>query len=286
MTKKRRVRLTEGTVRYVIRQRQKGKSSLHIATELGISPQYVRKLWAKFQDTGMIPVLYKAGRPRKTITRDMVTVVLDHYAKMPAGVVRLACRIRETNQDISFCDVYNIMRSENMVTPSPAKSKRRKWVRYERRYSNAMWHVDWHMIKDSRLKGLNLIVFLDDASRCVTGFGVFQDATSENAALVLRRAISESTAPAQMLSDNGRCFAGGKIGGPKKRWTPTVFEEELLANNIVLITTRPHHPQTNGKLERFFRTFESEFVHFERVEEFMEFYNERRTHFSLDIKNG
>ena len=45
-------------------------------------------------------------------------------------------------------------------------------------------------------------------------------------------------------------------------------------------------PRTNGKLERFFRTFESEFVHFERVEEFMEFYNERRTHFSLDIKNG
>ena len=156
---------------------------------------------------------------------------------MPAGVVRLACRIRETNQDISFCDVYDIMRSENMVTPSPAKSKRRKWVRYERRYSNAMWHVDWHMIKDSRLKGLNLIVFLDDASRCVTGFGVFQDATSENAVLALRRAISESTAPAQMLSDNGRCFAGGKIWGPKKRWIPTMFEEELLANNIVLITT-------------------------------------------------
>ena len=144
-----------------------------------------------------------------------------------------------------------------------------------------MWHVDWHMIKDSRLKGRNLIiiVFLDDASRCVTGFGVFQDATSENATLALRRAISEYTTPAQMLSDNGRCFAGGKAGGPKKRWTPTAFEEELLwicywpweANNIMLITTRPYHPQTNGKLERFFRTFESEFVHFDRVlHEFMD----------------
>ena len=44
-------------------------------------------------------------------------------------------------------------------------------------------------MKDPRLKGLNLIVYLDDASRCVTGFGVFQDATSENAVLVLRDAI-------------------------------------------------------------------------------------------------
>ena len=73
MTKKRRVRPTERIVRYIIRQRQKGKSSLHIAAELGISPQYVRKLWTKFQDTGMIPVLHKAGRPRKTITPDMVS---------------------------------------------------------------------------------------------------------------------------------------------------------------------------------------------------------------------
>ena len=286
MTKERKVRLTEKTMRYVIRQRQKGKSSSRIAAEIGISPQYVRRLWIQFQSTGTIPVLHKAGRPKKAIIQGMITEVLDHYDKMPAGVVRLACRIRETNQEISFRDAYSIMKSENMVTPSPAKSRKRKWVRYERRYSNAMWHVDWHVIKDSRLKGLNLIVFLDDASRCVTGFGVFQDATSENAALALRRATSEYTTPAQMLSDNCRCFAGGKAGGPTKRWTPTAFEEELLVNNIMLITTRPHHPQTNGKLERFFRTFESEFVHFDRVEEFMEFYNERRTHFSLDIKNG
>ena len=58
-----------------------------------------------------------------------------------------------------------------------------------------------------------------------------------------------------------------------------------LANNIVLITARSYHPQTNGKLKRFFRTFESEFVHFDSVEEFIEFYNKQRTHFSLDIRN-
>ena len=89
----------------------------------------------------------------------MITAVLDHYDRMPAGVVRLACRIRETNQNKSFRDVYNIIKSENLVILSPVKSKRRKWVWYEHRYSNAMWHVDWHMIKNSRLKRLNLIVF-------------------------------------------------------------------------------------------------------------------------------
>ena len=79
----------------------------------------------------------------------------------------------------------------------------------------------------------------------------------------------------------------GKAGCPKNMWNPTAFERgELLANSIVLTTARPCHTQTNGKLERFFRTFESEFVHFDRMDELMGLYNERRTHFSPDIKNN
>ena len=64
---------------------------------------------------------------------------------------------------------------------------------------------------------------------------------------------------------------------------PTLFENELLERNIVLLNSRPHHPQTNGKLERWFRTLEKELTHFESIDEFIEFYNERRTHWSLDM---
>ena len=44
--------------------------------------------------------------------------------------------------------------------------------------------------------------------------------------------------------------------------------------------------QFNEKFEGFFRTFESGLVRFDRVWEFIEFYNDRRTRFSLDITNG
>ncbi len=37
-----------------------------------------------------------------------------------------------------------------------------------------MWHVDWHVMKDERFKGLNLI---DDASRCIVGAALFEHAT-------------------------------------------------------------------------------------------------------------
>ena len=84
------------------------------------------------------------------------------------------------------------MLAEGIVTRSRAKSRRRKWVRFERAHSNAMWHVDWHIMKYGPLRGAHLVVFLDDASRCVTGLSVFAAATSANTVMVLRKAINDN----------------------------------------------------------------------------------------------
>ena len=154
------------------------------------------------------------------------------------------------------------MKEHGMVTPSEAKPKRRKWVRYERKYSNAMWHTDWHVMKGGPWRGMNLIAYLDDASRCIVAAQLFTEATSENAVSVLGEAIDKFGAPATILSDNGACFVGRngrrREKAPSGRWKPTAFEAELLDRGIELINSRPYHPQTNGKLERFFWTLEEE----------------------------
>ncbi len=127
--------------------------------------------------------------------------------------------------NISRYRTYHIMKSKGMVADSTIKNRQRKWVRYERIYSNAMWHTDWHTMKSSRMKELNLITYPDDASRCVTGAALFNEATSFNAVAVLRQAVDRFGAPATILSDNGSCFVGR--GGRKKQtgsWTPTMFE--------------------------------------------------------------
>ncbi|MYB47506.1 MAG: transposase family protein [Cenarchaeum sp. SB0662_bin_33] len=178
------------------------------------------------------------------------------------------------------------MKSKGMVTDSTIKNRQRKWVRYERIYSNAMWHTDWHTMKDPRMKELNLITYLDDASRCVTGAALFNEATSFNAVAVLRQAVDRFGVPATILSDNGSCFVGR--GGRKKQtssWTPTLFERELLGLNIGLINSRPYHPQTNGKLERFHRSLEDEIWHYSSLDDYIEYYNTDRLRFSLDMDN-
>ena len=48
----------------------------------------------------------------------------------------------------------------------------------------SLWHTDWYQIEDSddgRWKGKWLIAYLDDASRFVTGYVIFDEATTENA---------------------------------------------------------------------------------------------------------
>ena len=131
-------------------------------------------------------------------------------------------------------------------------------------------------MKYLRFRGLNIITYIDDASRCMTGARLFNEAMSENAAVALRQAIKEFGTPATILSDNGSCFVGrGDSKKPAGAWTPTLFENELQNLGIELINSRPYHPQTNGKLERFHTSIEEEIHHYESLSEYIEYCNER-----------
>ena len=281
--------LTDSQVRYAIREYKKGRRTSDIAQEVRVTQRHVQRLLAEYGRTGRPHEFRRPGRRPVPITGREVDLVI-RQCRMRAGVQRTARALRAEHA-ISYGRVYRIMKDAGRVVPSPARSGRRKWIRFERRYSNAMWHVDWHGMKDPRFRGLNLVTYLDDSSRCVTGAGMFKEATSENAVSVLRKAVRQFGRPATVLSDNGSCFVGrrgrSRGGGraPAGSWKPTAFEKELLDLGVDLINSRPYHPQTNGKLERFFGTVETEICHHESLSDFVAYYNEQRLHFSLDIDN-
>ena len=115
---------------------------------------------------------------------------------------------------------------------------------------------------------------------------MFREATGLNAVEVLR-AGRRCVRPSGIHPVGQRIlFVGVRSGDmPKGTWTPTVFENELLDLGIHLINSRPYHPQTNGKLERFHRTLETEVGRHDSLGDFITYYNERRLHWSLDIDN-
>ncbi len=63
----------------------------------------------------------------------------------------------------------------------------------------------------------------------------------------------------------------------------TEFERYPLRNKIKFITGRMDHPQTNGKMEKFFDIFEKKVKFFSSVEAFMERYDCDRPHGAFDL---
>ena len=277
-------KLNEKQISYIIREMKKGTKPSTIAQRMKISSRRVYQIYGHYVQTGSAPKHKKIGRPKKEPTEKEIQMVIETYDAYPQGAIRITKQLQSNHIQISRNTVKKIMSREGLSYPSSVK-KQCTWIRYERKYSNAMWHVDWHMIKDPRWRNLWLICYLDDASRCITGFGVYQHATAENTILTLDSAIEIFGAPAQILSDHGTQFTSNRE--PKKgNKKPTLFEKELHNREITHLLARVNHPQTNGKIERFFGTFERDIVHFARVDEYIGFYNEKRLHFALDMDNA
>ena len=189
-----------------------------------------------------------------------------------------------------------MLRESSEAVEHKKKQKRRKWIRYERKHSNSMWHTDYKQLDDGRW----FISYEDDASRYVTGWGVFDEATTEHAIEVLDQAIAGHGKPRSILSDRGSQFYATE--SEKKSKGVSGFERHLENLGIRHILARVAHPQTNGKLERIHGELQRKPSLFEdvagplgsacpinppRIEKdpiarLMKWYNYDRPHMSLD----
>jgi len=97
--------------------------------------------------------------------------------------------------------INSVLKQEGLAMNEPKKWRRKKWIRYEREHSNSLWHVDWHEIKDPKVK--RSIVYKDDSSRFIVGYGVYPTPTSKDLVDMLRKAIEK---PEEILSDQGTTF--------------------------------------------------------------------------------
>lgn len=164
---------------------------------------------------------------------------------------------------MSHNKIHAVLWEHGLARREPKKSKRRKWVRYERRHSITLWHTDWKYLK--QLERL-MITYLDDAK-------------TENAIAVLEEGIKSYGLPDAVLTDRGSQFYA--IADEKKVKGDCEFEKYLRVNGIRHIVVRVNHPQTNGKVERFYETVEQKLRLFRSVDEPIKWYNEIKPHMSL-----
>jgi putative transposase len=270
-------KLNQRKIRWIINEVDKGERSIYrIAKTQHITPRWTRELHHQFHTTHKYPYPRKSGRKPRPISKEEKKIVLEIRQQHPLAAVTLEKILDTQGIHIGHNRIHQILKENGMAKDEPHKQRRRTWVRYERRYSNSLWHADWFEEPHEKI-----ILFEDDASRFITGFGVFSNANMENSNQVLHQAISSYGSPKQMMTDHGTQFTSlprETCPDPQQN----KFQQLLKSYGILHIKARVKHPQSNGKVERVGQTIEQLRKHFPSWEDTVHYYNFKRPHSSLE----
>ena len=261
-----------------------------IARELGIGKSTLAAWVQRYRqhgEAGLQPLMggrkVKAPKVATAVKAQIVTLKQQHPH---FGVKRIAHVLRRMLfLPGSHETVRRTLQQKRLLPKSKKKPPKNppKPRFFERATPNQMWQSD---IFTFRLGGKNayLIAFLDDHSRYVVGLGLFRSQTAEHVLEVYRTAVAEYGAPKEMLTDNGRQYTSWR--------GRTRFEQELAKDRVHHLKSRPHHPMTLGKVERFWKTIwedflaRAQFESFEQAQErirlWVKYYNHKRPHQALD----
>jgi transposase InsO family protein len=152
--------------------------------------------------------------------------------------------------------VETIRRSLVKMNYSKGKPRDRTgYVKYERDLPNDLWQIDfkgWDYIE--HLGKAFLLAIIDDRSRFVLAARWYASDEESHVIDLLQNAFETHGLPNEILSDNGSQFRGIH---PDQE---TKYQRLLAMLGVKAVHHGPHHPQTKGKLERFFGTVSSKFV--------------------------
>ncbi|MBO4734517.1 MAG: IS481 family transposase [Clostridia bacterium] len=156
-------------------------------------------------------------------------------------------------ENLPCIKTFNNILKRNGCISEQESLKHKPFVRFEKEQCNEMWQTDF---KGEFKTADGLYCFpldiIDDHSRFLIKVKAYTK-TSNAVIPAFREAFEEYGMPRSVLSDNGAQFAGFKHGY-------TQFEKWLMNHDILPIHGRIKHPQTQGKIERFHRTMDTELL--------------------------
>lgn len=164
---------------------------------MGVGKKRVNCIKRRYADMERVP---EHGRPgkRKRGLCGAACAVLGTHAGHRCDAMRLEGILTAQVMHILHNTIHAILERRGLARRNRTW-QRKSFARYERTFSNAMWHGDWKQLKD----GMCLIAFEDDALRLITGHGAFDYAVSTNAVLALYRMIAEHGKSFSIITDRG-----------------------------------------------------------------------------------
>jgi putative transposase len=275
-------KLNSRKINWIMKELDKGTLSVRQISKIQkVSTRRVRQLREYRDKTNKVfPLKTERIICRKEITKEDIQTVATAREKYKLGSTILEKIIdKEYGKHIPHNRIQQILENGGYAVPLTKKVRRKKWVFFERKHSNSMWHTDWTMLDDGKW----LITYEDDASRKFVSWGKFDNATSEHSVEILKTGIESHGKPRSILTGHDTQFYAN--AGEKKELGKTVFQLFLEEQKIQHILGRVNHPQTNGKEERSFGTIKAKLHEFGSLEDLIHWYNEIKPHMSLDFDN-
>ena len=270
--------MSQPQINRVCRQLNWGRKSVWlVAKHAGVSPRWVRKIRERYLAVGVPPQLKPCGRPSEPLPKRVVERILLEHAQVPCSALQMQERLRRTKITASHNKIHAVLKEHGLAKREPKKSRRRKWVRYERHKANSLWHADF-----TDLNGKHLILFEDDSTRLVVGYGLFDSETAQNALQAFAVSIKGFETPRQLLTDNGSHFCNTH----NKHDLKHAFHGAVTRAGVQHIFTRPSHPQCNGKLEKLNDTIKKLYRYYDgNLAHAVKMYNEKCLHSSLEWRS-
>jgi transposase InsO family protein len=273
--------------------RIEGRTKAEVSRELGVSPRWVYELCRRFDVEGEAGLQPRPRRPLRSphrITDELEDEIValrkeltDLGVDAGAATIRVHLVRRLGERGVpSASTIWRILARRGFVTPQPQKRPKSSYIRFVAEMPNERWQADithWALADGTEVEILNT---LDDHSRLLVGSEARMVFKAADVVAGFHRAAAAHGLPAELLTDNGAVFTAAPRGGR------CALELECARVGIRLVHSRPYHPQTCGKVERFHQTLKRFLARQDRartiaelqaqLDTFRAYYNEVRPH--------
>jgi transposase InsO family protein len=182
-----------------------------------------------------------------------------------------------------------ILRRNNLISDA-ASALAQPWQRFEHDHPNSLWQIDFKGYVDTASARCHPLTLLDDHSRFNLTLTACAQPNTATVKTALTCVFERYGLPVRINADNGAPW-----GSPREtQHGLTALTVWLIRLGIRISHSRPYHPQTNGKDERFHRTLNAEVLngqafhdlaHAQRAfDQWRPIYNEQRPHEALNYQ--
>jgi transposase InsO family protein len=236
-----------------------GRGVREVARDYGVSPGWVSRLVARYRDEGDAAFEPRSRRPKRSpraTPSETVELIIDLRRRLvaagdDAGADTIRWHLAQRGIVVSAATILRYLHRAGLVTPQPHKRPRSSYVRFAAEQPNETWQADFTHYPLVDGTDVEVLCWLDDHARFVLRLSAHQRVTGPVVLSEFRAAVAHHGAPASTLTDNGMVFTTRFAGGKGGR---NGFEAELVRLGVRQKNSRPNHPTTCGKVERFHQT--------------------------------